>query len=708
MSNNNVLATVIIDVIPNMDGLAVEIRKELGDIDFAPLSKGAEEAVSNGISSGLSSDSFASLMSFTSSAITIGKFLDDEVRKAIGAVRTSLGELGPTLSTGMGTAFKTAGKGATQGMGLAFESLSTKTRDLGNSLKQVIPNIKAKTKASALWIKTNTLKAASFLKLKAAMMATTIKTKALALATKLATAAQKIFNLVMKANPVGLVIAAIAALVAGLALFFTQTETGRGVWQQLTAAFSLAGDAIGVLIDWFRDAISSIRENEQVMNILKKVFVALKGSIGAIGVAVASLVAPFVNVRVAQQELERATEAHREATERLEGAQNSLHDTQNRLTNAQFAATDAQFALEDAQARLNEVIEKYGEDSEEARRATHELDKAQHRLAEANERVETAANEVVEAYEYQKDAAKEAEQTANGLAEASDNLAVAQYEAGKAAKAWKDIKNAVRDTWTSAGEWISDLGDSAREMWNGTTERTREVWNTVTSSLRTAWSTVGEVIHTGISTVVSTVSGSVSRMASAAGTMMSGLLEGIKTGAINAVSRIRELAGDLVEAIRGFKDRMRNVATALINGLIQGIANGAQRVTERMRQLARDALAAAKRIFGINSPSREFAKIGTGICDGLVQGLNGGVADVIKAVCDIADAVTDAFEVSTAASINALYSGVDSFGSGTGRSFVAAGAAGVGNTYLTFNTPVTGYHEVLAANRSAQRKAARR
>lgn len=55
--------------------------------------------------------------------------------------------------------------------------------------------------------------------------------------TKVGTAIQAGFNAVLNMNPIGLVVTAIAALVAGLVYFFTQTETGKRVWGELTAAF---------------------------------------------------------------------------------------------------------------------------------------------------------------------------------------------------------------------------------------------------------------------------------------------------------------------------------------------------------------------------------------------------------------------------------------------------------------------------------------
>lgn len=55
--------------------------------------------------------------------------------------------------------------------------------------------------------------------------------------TAIATGAQALFNAVMAANPVMLVVAAIGALVAALVYFFTQTELGREIWQTLVDAF---------------------------------------------------------------------------------------------------------------------------------------------------------------------------------------------------------------------------------------------------------------------------------------------------------------------------------------------------------------------------------------------------------------------------------------------------------------------------------------
>lgn len=53
-------------------------------------------------------------------------------------------------------------------------------------------------------------------------------------ATGVATAAQWAWNAAMSANPIGLIVTAIGALVAGLVWFFTQTKLGQQIWGEFT------------------------------------------------------------------------------------------------------------------------------------------------------------------------------------------------------------------------------------------------------------------------------------------------------------------------------------------------------------------------------------------------------------------------------------------------------------------------------------------
>ena len=67
-----------------------------------------------------------------------------------------------------------------------------------------------------------------------------------AAATMGASGAFGIFNAVLSANPIGLIVTAVAALTAGLVWFFTQTETGQQIWSSF--------------VDWIKEAWQGITD----------------------------------------------------------------------------------------------------------------------------------------------------------------------------------------------------------------------------------------------------------------------------------------------------------------------------------------------------------------------------------------------------------------------------------------------------------------
>jgi tape measure domain-containing protein len=77
--------------------------------------------------------------------------------------------------------------------------------------------------------------------------------KAFTLSTRIAAAAQALFNGALLANPVGLIIVAVGALVAGLAWFFTQTKLGQSIVKSAFAAIQVAAKAVGDAFMWLWD-----------------------------------------------------------------------------------------------------------------------------------------------------------------------------------------------------------------------------------------------------------------------------------------------------------------------------------------------------------------------------------------------------------------------------------------------------------------------
>lgn len=74
-------------------------------------------------------------------------------------------------------------------------------------------------------------------------------------AQAVATTAAALFNAVMAANPIGLIVLAIAALVAGLVWFFTQTETGKAI---VVTAWAAIQSAMAVVVDWWQTTVAPV------------------------------------------------------------------------------------------------------------------------------------------------------------------------------------------------------------------------------------------------------------------------------------------------------------------------------------------------------------------------------------------------------------------------------------------------------------------
>ena len=92
------------------------------------------------------------------------------------------------------------------------------------------------------------------------------------------------------------------------------------------------------------------------------------------------------------------------------------------------------------------------------------------------------------------------------------------------------------------------------------------------------------------------------------------------------VKLIISFVNGVANAIRANTGAMRsaglNLATAIIDGMTGGLASGIGRVVSAARNIAGSAISAAKGMLGINSPSKEFIKIGQSVNEGFAKGLS--------------------------------------------------------------------------------------
>lgn len=140
--------------------------------------------------------------------------------------------------------------------------------------------------------------------------------------------------------------------------------------------------------------------------------------------------------------------------------------------------------------------------------------------------------------------------------------------------------------------------------WGTIARVTADLWNKVKALTSAAWSALTGAVSSGVSSVIGVVSGLPGRILGALG----------------------NLGGLLVGAGR-----------ALMTGLASGIGDAVGSVVAKAREAAARVVNAVKGAFGINSPSRVFAEIGSNLGDGMALGMDRSQSQVRASAVDMLD-----------------------------------------------------------------------
>ncbi|MBD3781702.1 MAG: tape measure protein [Micrococcales bacterium] len=108
---------------------------------------------------------------------------------------------------------------------------------------------------SAAWVASSARTVGGLVAQGAAFVAMRAAQLAGAAATGIATAAQWLWNAALTANPIGIVVVAIAALVAGIVLAWKNSETFRTI---VLAAWGAIRNGIGAVVDWLKVAVPAV------------------------------------------------------------------------------------------------------------------------------------------------------------------------------------------------------------------------------------------------------------------------------------------------------------------------------------------------------------------------------------------------------------------------------------------------------------------
>jgi hypothetical protein len=189
---------------------------------------------------------------------------------------------------------------------------------------------------------------------------------------------------------------------------------------------------------------------------------------------------------------------------------------------------------------------------------------------------------------------------------------------------WAIIKTVVSTAMT----WILSAITATMQVITGDWEG---YWTTVKDLVATIWQAIQTIvtqfmegvlnaIGTNLETFKGTWSSNWQMAKQIAATQWEQIKGTIKAKADAIVGDVRTFLGNVKSAISGFS--LRSAGAQLINGLKAGIMSAAAGVVDAAKGVVADAIAAAKALLGIKSPSKVFAEMGAYAMQGFSLGLD--------------------------------------------------------------------------------------
>lgn len=135
----------------------------------------------------------------------------------------------------------------------------------------------------------------------------------------------------------------------------------------------------------------------------------------------------------------------------------------------------------------------------------------------------------------------------------------------------------------------------------------------------------------------------------------------IRNNVQNITNKVRDLVTNVINTIKELPNKVVSIGRNLVEGLWNGISDKIQWVKNKIYAMGDQILSAIKSVFGIASPSKEFAKIGGFLAEGLGEGFEDEMHDVRLDMVGSMDNLTG----NMTATVSAYGVGADGMGNNT-------------------------------------------
>ena len=404
-------------------------------------------------------------------------------------------------------------------------------------------------------------------------------------AAKIAAAGQWVLNAAMNANPIVLVVTAIAALVSALVWFFTQTETGRKAWAAFTSFLSSAWQSVVSFVTGLGQNIANFF-TQTIPNAIQSVIQWFQQLPSAIGTALSNLITSI------------GTWAVSFGQSALQAGQQFVSNIANFLTNlpatiAYWLAYGITFVVLWA-AQLGSQAISAGQQF---------LTNLGTFLMQLPGNIWNWLTSTVASV-----ASWAAQMGANALSAGSQFLS--------------NVGTFISQLPSNVGSWLSGAISAAASFVGQMASNAVNAGSRFLSSIGSYISQVPGRIGAGLSGAISAVGSFASSMAS---------------GALRAG---QQFLSNLVNTLASIPGRMVSIGSQIVHGIISGITGSIGQVGSAILGGVKDAISGVKNFLGIHSPSRLFRdQIGRNIGLGLAQGISNSQAAVMASMNDMASGV---------------------------------------------------------------------
>ena len=476
-------------------------------------------------------------------------------------------------------------------------------------------------------------------------------------ATKMATAVQGAFNAVIAANPIGAIAVAVAAVVATLVWFFTQTEVGRKAWAAFTSWLT---DTWNTIVATAQDLWNGLGE------FLANLWATITGTVQSAWDGIAGF---FTGLW--QTISGGITSAWTSITSFLSGVWNGISTTATTIFNGirdfivnVFTVIGALIVapLQAIQNGINTVFGWILSFITQQMNSTNTVWST----------VWTAIYNVVS--------------TIFGLISSCISTVVnairtvivvfLSFLKGDWQGAWDAIKSFFTTTWDGIVAFLTPIINGIKttigNVLNAIQSVWASIWNAISGVVSTIWNAISGVVSTciqnvrnTISTVLNAISGvwtSVwNRVSSFLGNIWHGITSAVSNGIQSVSNTVGRIKSTVLGAVSGAGRWLYDTGRQVIQGLINGIGGAFKWVKDTIGNLGKNLIGWAKGVLGIHSPSRIFRdEVGKWIPAGMAQGIDkasGLVADSIDGLTDMVPTVslkTDASRLETPLAYSAV------------------------------------------------------